>query len=1119
MSAQKQERAFEFRILGFLLRLLTYFMIAHHCPVTGRQASHLGQRNTAQQIEKQDAKTRGTKYGLAVESLAEGEKLRAEWKERSIREAINKYESAYLYWRSIGSQREAADALEAAGDLHFVLSEYHPGLESYNKALSLRRSLRDDLGLTGTLTKIGYTYIYLGENQQALSYLAEARSHLNRLRPLAGNRERISKEAQLLNSIGEVYYSLSVVKKALDSFNRALVLWTTVGDRKGEALAHLNLGYMNYNFGDLRGAREHYEQSQSRCIAAGDKRGEALSLTALGGIHSFLGEQQAALDLHIKALDLFRYIGDRQGEAATLNGIGTVYEGLNKPQEALDNYERAMSIYHAIGNRDYEALGKLYMGAVNRSIGAIELALKYYHESLSLLRQVGDQRLETYVLKDLAVTYSSSGQTERALDQYRRILRLYSRFEDKRGQADTLSSIGDIQLAAGQTDEALDFYKKALDLVRVAQDRGAEISILYKLAHAERAIGDTARALSRMNESIELIEGLRIKAGSPELKAAYFASLHQHYEQYVDLLMDMDKHHPGGDFSSRALFTSERSRARSLLETLAEAKVDLRQGTNPTLIERADSLERSLDSATEYQMRLLSAKHNKGDVEATDKEIRKLTSAYEEIQAQVREQSSLYVTLTQPKLLQVKEIQAELKDKNTLVLEYALGEERSYLWAITSESFASYELPARSILETAAMDVYRLLTARQSVNGESQSRYEERVAAADSQYWPRAFALSQMLLGPVINELGTKRLIIVSEGALQYIPFEALPLADAKNPWRTNANSATNDLREGNATLVREHEVVYLQSASMLGALREEKSVPQSNSKGIAILADPVFGKDDPRVHSNTGLEPNQNTPEVSELQRSVRDFGGGDAEVKLQRLPSTLEEAKMIVKAAPYGTTKVVTSFQASKAAAMSDDFSHYRILHFATHGIINDRHPERSGIVLSLVDEKGNAQSGFLRLSDVYRLKLDSDLVVLSACRSALGKQVSGEGFVGLTRGFICGGARSVVASLWKVDDEATAELMNHFYQAMLRQGLPPAAALQEAKQAMQEDPKWNHPYYWAAFILQGEYREKVTINGDGTTRVPVMAAILAVLSGLGLYVRRRMRKKLPGPSVEGT
>jgi CHAT domain-containing protein len=1110
MFAREQWKV-ELRIPGLILTVLMCLVLAHVDSVVGKSGSRPGRRSKERQIPLQDAATRETTKRLARESVAAGEKLRAEWKQQSIRDAIDKYKNACLYWQSIGNEREAAEALEAAGDLHFVLSEYHHGLESYNRALQLWRSLGNDLGITSTLTDIGYMYIYLGKNHRALSYLTQASSQLKKSSlGVTEERERLSQEAHLLNSIGEVYYSLSDVKKALDSFNRALAHWTTAGDRKGEALAHLNLGYMNFNFGDLTGAREHYEQSLSRWIAAGDKRGEALSRTAIGGIHSYLGEQQVALDLHNKALELFRSIGDRQGEAATLNGIGTVYEGLNKPQEALDNYEQAMSIYHAIGNRDYEALGMLYLGAVNRTLGANDLALKYCQASLSLLRSVGNQRLETYALKDLAATYVSAGQTERALNQYRRILKLYGRFEDKRGQADTLSSIADIYSARSQTREATDFYRRALELVQAAQDRGAEISILYKLARAERVIGDTAQALSRMNDSIELIEGLRIKAGSPDLRAAYFSSVRRHYEQYVDLLMEMDKRHPGGDFASQALFTSERSRARSLLETLAEAKVDLRQGANPSLIEHADSLERLLDSTTEYQMRLLSAKHNQEDIDSTDKEIRKLTTAYEEVQAQVREQSSLYVTLTQPKLLQVKEIQAELKDNNTLLLEYALGEERSYLWAITSESFASYELPARSTLEAAAGEVYHFLTARQPVKGESESQYQERVAAADSQYWPRAFALKAMLLGPVMSQLGNRRLIIVSEGALQYIPFEALPAA-ATEQLQVSGNLQASALGETGATLVTEHEVIYLQSASMLRALRE-KNAALSNSKGIAILADPVFGQDDPRVHSSARPELPA-TLESEELQRSVRDLGDGDAEVRLPRLPSTLAESKLIVAAAPYGSTRVVTSFEANKAAVMSDDFSRFRILHFATHGIINDKHPERSGIVLSLVDANGNDQSGFLRLSDVYKLKLNSDLIVLSACRSGLGKQVSGEGFVGLTRGFMSGGARSVVASLWKVDDEATAELMNQFYQAMLSEELPPAAALQKAKQAMQRHQRWHRPYYWAAFVLQGEYRNRVRIDGVGTNKAPVVAAILTTLFAFGLYVHRRMRKNLAG------
>jgi CHAT domain-containing protein/tetratricopeptide (TPR) repeat protein len=1057
----------------------------------------------------QDASSEDKVREQAMKCLAAGANLRAEWKEQSLREAISQYTDATAYCLSIGSQREAAEASESVGELQFILSEYYLALKSYEKALAIRQILKDELGIAGNLDRMGYTYIYLGQNQRALICLERASSHLNKRLPLDGYTERLRIEAQLRNSFGEVYYSLSDVKKALDCFNRALSLWKAVGDRKGEALADLNMGYMYHNFGDLKGAEEYYSQSLSLWIAASDKRGEALTRTAMGGIRSFLGEQEKALELHNEALNIFRFIGDRRGEAATLNGIGTAYEGLNKPQEALDNYDRAMRLYHAIGNRDYEALARFYIGAVHRSLGATERALDYYNQSISMLRRVGDQRIETYVLKGLAGIYNSSGRTQKALSQYQRVLNLYRRFRDKRGQANTVNSIADIYASAGETQKALGLYERALVLIRAAQDRGAEISTLYKLARAERDLGEIGQALSRMDESIQLIEGLRVKAGGSDLRASYFALVHRNYEQYVDLLMNMGASHPSEGFAATALYANERSRARSLLEMLAEARVDFRRDADPALVERADSLERSLDAKAEYQMRVLSGNHSKDGGEAIEQEIRELGIQYEEVQTQIRKQSISYATLTQPKLLRLQDIQSELGDSNTLLLEYALGEERSYLWAVTSDSFASYTLPGRSTLEIAAEEVYALLTTRQPKNNETELQYDERVAMSDLVYPSKATALSRMLLGPAVTQLGKRRLIIVADGALQYIPFEILPVDFSDRREETSA-SANLGCQEQMTTLVTEHEVVYLQSASMLAALRREKRGPESRQEDIVVLADPVFTKDDPRVPSEAREEGNQGIPEIAELQRSLRDISGQNGELNFSRLPSTLEEARRIVQAAPLGSTLLITGFQANKSAAMSGALGQHKILHFATHGLINNEHPQLSGIVLSLIDQRGSAQSGFLRLRDIYRLHLDSDLVVLSACRSGLGKQVNGEGFVGLTRGFMCAGARSVIASLWKVDDEATAELMSHFYDAMLREHPRPAAALQQAKRTMQAHPKWHHPYYWAGFVLQGEYREGIRITPSGATDVLLITAIVVGLGVGGFYVRTKMKKR---------
>jgi CHAT domain-containing protein len=253
--------------------------------------------------------------------------------------------------------------------------------------------------------------------------------------------------------------------------------------------------------------------------------------------------------------------------------------------------------------------------------------------------------------------------------------------------------------------------------------------------------------------------------------------------------------------------------------------------------------------------------------------------------------------------------------------------------------------------------------------------------------------------------------------------------------------------------------------------LRQETAARKLGSKTVAVLADPVFSKDDPRVaisgkRRTTTVE---DTSPMANAKRSATESGLAD----LVRLRFSRLEANEITRLAADKMKLEALDFAASRALAASAEVGQYRIVHFATHGLINNEHPELSGVVLSLVDEQGHPQNGFLRLYDIYNLKLSADLVVLSACQTALGKEIRGEGIVGLTRGFMYAGAARVVASLWRVDDRATAELMRRFYEAMLGEKLRPAAALRAAQVSMWKEKRWQAPYYWAAFTLQGEWK----------------------------------------------
>ena len=424
--------------------------------------------------------------------------------------------------------------------------------------------------------------------------------------------------------------------------------------------------------------------------------------------------------------------------------------------------------------------------------------------------------------------------------------------------------------------------------------------------------------------------------------------------------------------------------------------------------------------------------------------LEKAAADFEALEAQVRASDPRYAALTLPVPLPVSAIQRDVLDSGSVLLEFSLGSPRSYVWATTPNGVHGYELAGQAELESKARRAAQCFQAGSAAVPEAVE-----CAAALSE-------VSASLLRPLRADLGEKRLVIVPDGALAYLPFAALP-----DP-------------SGLAPLIVRHEIVSLPSASALASLRREIQGRKPAPLDLAVLADPVFDREDPRVGATLAL-----SGASRRIGRAVR---GDPAEQdalpdELTRLPRLLysrEEARRILALVPPGRGFGALDFDASLHTVFSAGLDRYRIIHFATHGFLNSAHPNLSGLVFSLVDRNGLAQNGFLRLNDLYSLHLASDLVVLSACKTGLGKEIRGEGLVGLTRGFLYAGAARVIVSLWNVDDEATAELMQRFYSAVLGpRALRPAAALREAQVSMWKDSRWNSPYYWAGFRLEGEWR----------------------------------------------
>jgi CHAT domain-containing protein/tetratricopeptide (TPR) repeat protein len=1028
-----------------------------------------------------------------AKSFSEAEELRARWEQDALRQSIKIYKKAAQEWSSVAPDK-AVVALRSAGDIHFMFSEYSSALKEYESALGLSRDLIEKLEL---FNSIGYVYIFLGQNEKALGLQTTVMRDLNRLPASTDHVRKVNLQAQAINNIGEIKYGLGDLKNSLKYFDDALKLWTSVNNQRGMALAHINFGYSYGDSGDLLEASSHYSQSLAISREIGDLRAEAAARAALGVVYVSLGAKQRALDSRFEALRIFRQIGNDQGAATAINGIAEVHEELGDYAKALESYRAALDIYANIKSRGFVALNKYCIGRVYFAMKQPAAARDAYEEALSISREVGDQQIEAHTLKALGNLERSEGNDRVALQQFHKVMAVYRKIGDRRNQAYALNSIGQVYDSLDQPKKALACFSRALEEIRATKDGRGEVETLYNLARVKKKQGNLNQALAFIREGVRIVEASRVRIDSNDLRTLYFAREHKHYELLVDLLMQLHKQEPREEYVTAAFLASEHARARSLLDIRTSDGGESNPGRNG-LIQRGFELSRLIDSKTEYQTRLLSAKHTPAEAQAVSDEVLRLSTEYEAIQSEIRQHSPRYAAMVQRRDITLAQIQSQL-DRDTLLLEFMLGDERSYVWAVTQSSINGYELPSRSILEKNAAELYGLLVTRQMAYEKRSSEMPVSVELSDEQSAIKSMALSEALLGPVAERLGSMRLLLITDGALQYIPFEALPVP-RRDALESQAKGDTKPL------LIDDHEVVMLPSASLMVAINHETK-RETPRRMIAIFADPVFGNTDPRV-AQPGMQTGPTTEENVLFAKVSRTLNDGTERSSIPRLPGSLREAKAIVDLVPSGEATMASGFDANRERVMGEESKEYRILHFATHGIIDSETPEASGLLLSMLDRSGNPQNGYLRLGDIYALDVRADLVVLSACRTYLGQNVQGEGLIGLSRGFMCAGSRSVVASLWKVDDEATARLMSDFYKAMWSDRLPPAAALRRAKLNMRENRQWRAPYFWAAFVFQGSYDGALVPPNDKTKHTTILiASTILLMALLGLWIGRRL------------
>jgi CHAT domain-containing protein/Tfp pilus assembly protein PilF len=764
---------------------------------------------------------------------------------------------------------------------------------------------------------------------------------------------------------------------------------------------------------------------------------------------------------------------------ANLIGLGIVMQQRGDMDGAGRYFHKALTILKQHPEDELNlavVLGRL--GALAKDRGQLGLAFRYQRRVRRMQVKLGltHDPNAAGTLEDLGELAKAQGNLTRAETYMLRALKV----EDRLGpgsvfRADTLQNLGRLALDRQDLDKAERYFQQGLAIAAkylpgtvTEADSLAGLASVASLRHQ----GDLAtqyydRALAALeNQTARL-------GGTSEIRADFRAQHADYYRDYIQLLVEQHQ-------VEAAFQQLERFRARTLLETLGAARLNITSGADPAVLERERDLQRQIRAQSDQRLRLAGAKTGQESYKALEIKISDLLAQYQEIQGKIRASTPIYADLTQPQALSVSEIQQELLDPDTILLEYSLGKKSSYVFALTSTQLLVFSLPKRAVIEREARRLYSMIKARNLSSRTGPDRQHQQ-SGPQAEYAQAAATLSRLVLHPVGLLVKDKRLLIVADGALQYIPFAMLPEPAADRVVR-------------HIPLIVNHEIINLPSASVLAALRRQERGRLPATKAVAVLADPVFDRRDTRVAAaraenqrpdHRGREdasasrPSQHENQpvslaTDSLTRSAVDVGlnrnGGPV---LPRLRFSRLEAESIVSVAPRGQTLLALDFNASRAAALDPQLSQYRIVHFATHGLLDSEHPELSGLVFSLVDKNGKPQEGFLTLQDIYNMNLPAELVVLSACETGLGKDISGEGLVGLTRGFMYAGASRVVASLWKVSDVATARLMAEFYKAMESEGMRPAEALRAAQIRMWRQKRWSSPYYWAGFQLQGEWK----------------------------------------------
>lgn len=993
---------------------------------TGKTAEALASYNSGWPL----ARKAGNHYFEALNFLGIGQ---VQIKRANPKEALEAYRKALPAARAAKQGELEADILNRTGVALSLLDEPIQALEVYQQALIIHRRLNDKRGEGITLNNMGEAYRETGDMKRALEFYNRA---------LAIKRASQDREGEVptLNGIARVQASTGQMQAAIATYEQALILARETGNLTDEATLLNDIGVAWDSLGQPEKALASYLSSLEKGQGNTDPTLEANTLNNIGTIHFQRGEASKAMVFFNQALQIAREAGDRRLQAATLDNIGAVYGDIGQQEKALPLLQQSLVLARAISNKRGEATTLNNLGTMYYELGKVDEAIEAFRQARLLIREVQDKVAEATLTQSLAYALNEMDEPQEALQLYRKAIELLHETGDRRNEAIALTGMGRVQFKTGAVEAALQSYEKARTLALASEDRYGEAIALANAAHAQENSGQVEAANRSYQSGLGLMENLREALGGvSDAKSSFLSLSLAFYHNYINFLLKQNR-------ASDAFAWSEKTKARALLDLLSAGHADLSALLTPAEREKEKNLRRR--AAELGQQLLAEAAQTKRD-DARLKALRSQLQVSEDELARFAD--ALYAkhpdlaTKRAARTATLTDIAASLPP-DTALLSYASlsngGLDHTVVFCVT---------------QTDGKPVLQTFTIALKADELSQRSQAFRVACTDPrrEYSARAKALYELLIGPAANQLkGKKRLIISPDGALWGVPFQALQNADGR-------------------FLAQDFDLVYAYSATaaQAGLSRARQVQMAGSANSLLVMANPQFNsvvdtsanvtENAPKANVNRAL-----TATSRALIATSRETHTG-GRLPLSPLPGTQVEADALRTTLPA----TVFTGEAAQEATAKKQAGQFRYLHFATHGLFNPDAPMLSSIAMA-APPVGSGEDGFLSAREIFDLDLKADMVVLSACDTARGKSISGEGVVGLTWALFVAGAPTQVVSQWKVDDSATALLMQEFY-TRLKAGQNKDAALRAASLQLQGDEKYAHPFYWAPFILMGDWR----------------------------------------------